>query len=73
MLEYFGAVLAERRAHPGDDLISVLLHSEIDGERLEEFDLLMFGMTLPVAGNETIRNLRAPDRGDATARPRTGP
>ena len=57
LLEYFGSVIAERRARPGDDLISVLVHSEIDGERLEEFDLLMFCMTLLVAGNETTRNL----------------
>jgi cytochrome P450 len=59
LLEYFGSVIAERRAHPGDDLISLLVHSEIDGERLEEFDLLMFCMTLLVAGNETTRNLLA--------------
>jgi cytochrome P450 len=57
LLEYFGNVIAERRERPGDDLISVLVHSEIDGERLEEFDLLMFCMTLLVAGNETTRNL----------------
>jgi len=57
LLEYFGTVIAARRAQPGDDLISVLVHSEIDGERLEEFDLLMFCMTLLVAGNETTRNL----------------
>jgi cytochrome P450 len=59
LLEYFGSVIAERRAHAGDDLISLLVHSEIDGERLEEFDLLMFCMTLLVAGNETTRNLLA--------------
>jgi cytochrome P450 len=57
LLEYFGGVIAERRERPGDDLISVLVRSEIDGERLEEFDLLMFCMTLLVAGNETTRNL----------------
>ncbi|MGH7785587.1 MAG: cytochrome P450 [Candidatus Binatia bacterium] len=57
LLEYFGRVIAERRAAPADDIISVLVHSEIDGERLEEFDLLMFCMTLLVAGNETTRNL----------------
>ena len=57
LLEYFGSVIAERRVRPGDDLISMLVHSEIDGERLEEFDLLMFCMTLLVAGNETTRNL----------------
>jgi len=57
LLQYFGSVIAERRAQPGTDLLSVLVHSEIDGERLEEFDLLMFCMTLLVAGNETTRNL----------------
>ena len=57
LLAYFSGVLAERRQTPGDDLISVLLDSEVDGERLEEFDLLMFCMTLLVAGNETTRNL----------------
>ena len=57
LLDYFGRVIGERREDPRDDLISVLVHSEIDGERLEEFDLLMFCMTLLVAGNETTRNL----------------
>ena len=54
---YFGGVIAERRERPGDDVISTLVHSTIDGEQLEEFDLLMFCMTLLVAGNETTRNL----------------
>src|SRR5262249_37728004 len=57
LLMYFSEFLKERRERPLDDLISVLVHSEIDGERLEEFDLLMFCMTLLVAGNETTRNL----------------
>jgi cytochrome P450 len=57
LLGYFASVIAERRERPGDDLISVLVHSDIDGERLEEFDLLMFCLTLLVAGNETTRNL----------------
>jgi cytochrome P450 len=57
LLSYFGTVVAERRERPGDDLISVLVHSRIEGETLEEFDLLMFCMTLLVAGNETTRNL----------------
>src|SRR5215470_17836671 len=57
LLGYFASVIADRRARPGDDLISVLVQSEIDGERLEEFDLLMFCMTLMVAGNDTTRNL----------------
>jgi len=57
LLGYFAAVIAERRTQPRDDLISTLVSAEVDGERLEEFDLLMFCMTLLVAGNETTRNL----------------
>lgn len=57
LFEYFSGFLAARRTEPGDDLISALVHSEIDGERLGEFDLVMFCMSLLVAGNETTRNL----------------
>jgi cytochrome P450 len=57
LFAYFSSVLAERRERPGDDVLSTLVHSVIDGEKLEEFDLLMFCMTLLVAGNETTRNL----------------
>jgi cytochrome P450 len=57
LLQYFQATIAERRTERGDDLISTLVHSEVDGERLAESDLLAFCMTLLVAGNETTRNL----------------
>ena len=57
MLEYLTAFIERRRSQPGDDLISVLLAAEIDGERLHDQELLMFCLTLLVAGNETTRNL----------------
>jgi cytochrome P450 len=57
LVTYFLAALAERREKPTDDLISVLAHSRIDGEQLEDFDLVSFCLTLLVAGNETTRNL----------------
>src|SRR5262249_11133948 len=57
LLRYFSSVVAERRERPGGDVISTLVHSRIEGEQLEEFDLLMFCMTLLVAGDETTRNL----------------
>ena len=57
MLEFFRTALEERRANPReDDLISILLESEIDGEKLSERDLLAFCFLLIVAGNETTRN-----------------
>jgi cytochrome P450 len=57
MLGYFREQLEDRRQHPReDDLVSILLESEIDGEKLSEGDILAFCFLLVVAGNETTRN-----------------
>jgi cytochrome P450 len=56
MTDFFRSLLEERRKTPGDDLVSVLLESEVDGERLDEVDILAFCFLLVVAGNETTRN-----------------
>jgi cytochrome P450 len=56
---YVSDVVEQRRAHPGDDLISVLLAARVDGEALEPVEINMFCMTLLVAGNETTRTLLA--------------
>lgn len=57
MLGYLQGVLDERRRSPRDDLISTLATAEVDGERLSDPEILMFGVTLLSAGNETTRNL----------------
>lgn len=57
LMTYFAGVLGERRARPGEDLLSALAVAEVDGERLEDLDILLFCLTLLVAGNETTRNL----------------
>jgi cholest-4-en-3-one 26-monooxygenase len=51
------AVAADRRANPRDDIMTALVQAEVDGERLDDFELNMFFITLVVAGNETTRNL----------------
>ena len=56
LMEYFGAALQERVAHPRDDLLTVLVEAEVDGERLTDGERLGFCMTLLVAGNETTRS-----------------
>jgi cytochrome P450 len=56
LLGYFDAALRERAAHPCDDLLSVLVDAEVDGERLTGAEQLGFCMTLLVAGNETTRS-----------------
>lgn len=55
--EIFARLYEERRREPKDDLLTALLHSEIDGERLSEDELLAFGWLLLVGGNDTTTNL----------------
>jgi cytochrome P450 len=49
--------LAERRQNePSDDLISALVHAEVDGERLTQPEIAAFFVLLSVAGNDTTRH-----------------
>jgi len=57
MYAYADAMCAERRAHPRDDLMTVLLEAEVDGDRLSDMQLSSFFMLLQNAGSETTRNL----------------
>jgi cytochrome P450 len=57
VFSYFEAVAEERRRDPKDDLVSALVTAEVDGERLEQGDLLVNLLLVLVAGNETTRNL----------------
>ena len=56
---YSSKLTAERRENPKDDLLTVLLNADVDGEKLEDIELNMFFLLLAVAGNETTRNLIA--------------
>src|SRR5579859_776308 len=49
------AVIRDRLAAPGDDLLSTVLRAEVDGERLSETDLDNFFSIMVIAGNETTR------------------
>ena len=59
LYEYFIQLIAARRRHAEDDILSVLSGAEIEGEKLTDDDLLNFAFLLLVAGNETTRNLIA--------------
>ena len=50
-----GALAADRRENPGDDLISSLVHAEVDGDRLTDAEVAAFFVLLAVAGNDTTR------------------
>ncbi|MDZ7728924.1 MAG: cytochrome P450 [Dehalococcoidia bacterium] len=56
MFGYFAQQLQERKEHRKDDLISLLVDSEVDGDHLSDEDILWFCFLLILAGNETTRN-----------------
>jgi cytochrome P450 len=51
--DYFAEVMEDRRAHPGDDLISDLVRAEVDGEHLTDEEIYSFLRLLLPAGVET--------------------
>jgi cytochrome P450 len=55
VFERCGRMIAERRENPKDDLTSVLVHAEVDGERLEEHEIVMGFFLLVAAGNDSTK------------------
>ncbi|MFL5974987.1 MAG: cytochrome P450, partial [Solirubrobacterales bacterium] len=51
-----GELIAERRENPTDDLTSVLVHAEIDGETLAEHEIVMGFFLLMAAGNDSTKS-----------------
>ncbi len=49
------ALIAERRENPTDDLTSVLVHAEVDGEVLTETEIVMGFFLLVAAGNDSTK------------------
>jgi cholest-4-en-3-one 26-monooxygenase len=54
---YAEELATARRLRPKEDLVSVLLNAEVEGEKLNDLELDLFFLLLIVAGNETTRNL----------------
>jgi len=48
-------MIAERRENPTDDLTSVLVHAEVEGQRLEEHEIVMGFFLLVAAGNDSTK------------------
>ncbi len=55
MFERCRTLIAERRENPTDDLMSVLVHAEVDGEKLEEIEIVMGFFLLMAAGNDSTK------------------
>jgi cytochrome P450 len=56
MFKYFATQVARRRQSGGEDLVSILVGAEVDGESLTQEEILFFCQLLILAGNETTRN-----------------
>lgn len=56
MFGYFAGLVAERRRERRDDILSVLVGAEVDGEQLTDEEIMFFCYLLILAGNETTRN-----------------
>jgi cholest-4-en-3-one 26-monooxygenase len=56
MWMYANSLAEGRKGKNGDDLVTVLINAEIEGERLTEMEFDAFFLLLAVAGNETTRN-----------------
>ncbi|MBN3808235.1 cytochrome P450 [Paraburkholderia sp. Ac-20347] len=54
---YFLNVIEQRRALHADDLISALLHVEVDGARLTDEEVVSNAVLLFIAGHETTSNM----------------
>jgi cytochrome P450 len=57
LTEYFKEILQVRMKNRTDDLVSTLLNGEIEGEKLNEIEIINFCILLLAAGNETTTNL----------------
>jgi cholest-4-en-3-one 26-monooxygenase len=55
IFEHCGKLIAERRENPSDDLTSVLVHAEIEGQKLEEHEIVMGFFLLVAAGNDSTK------------------
>ena len=54
---FFAEIIDSKRKQPGQDIISILIKEEEEGEKLSAEDLIPFCNLLLVAGNETTTNL----------------
>jgi cholest-4-en-3-one 26-monooxygenase len=55
LLQRVMVIAADRRANPSDDLTSILVHAEIDGEKLEDYEIAFGFALLVAAGNDSTK------------------
>jgi cytochrome P450 family 142 subfamily A polypeptide 1 len=55
--EYAQGMIADRRERPTDDLVSVLVQGEVEGDRLGDDEIMFEALLLLIGGDETTRNV----------------
>jgi hypothetical protein len=64
-------LIAERRERPTDDLTSVLVHADVEGEKLDEQEIVMGFFLLMAAGNDSTKACFPPSPTSRGRRPGT--
>ena len=54
--EYMMGMIAARKKEPTDDLVSVLVHAEVEGEQLADHEIVTEVLLLLIGGDETTRH-----------------
>jgi cytochrome P450 family 142 subfamily A polypeptide 1 len=54
--EYMTGMIAERKKQPADDLVSVLVHAEVEGEQLADHQIVTEVLLILIGGDETTRH-----------------
>jgi cytochrome P450 family 142 subfamily A polypeptide 1 len=54
---YMADVIADRRQAPRDDLTSILVHAEVDGDRFDDDTLVHETLLILIGGDETTRHV----------------
>jgi cytochrome P450 family 142 subfamily A polypeptide 1 len=55
--DYARKVIEDRRKNPRDDLMSILVNAELDGDRLTEEEILQESLLILIGGDETTRHV----------------
>ena len=56
-IAYAQRLIAERHERPTEDLMSILVHAEVEGHRLREDEVIMESLLLLIGGDETTRHV----------------
>ena len=54
--EFTMSIIAKRRAEPTDDLFSILVNAEVEGQRMSDDEIVMETLLILIGGDETTRH-----------------